>query len=348
MRITSTSLLSCLVTCSSTASSPWTTMVMCEVFGSSVGPVVERVSMLKPRPLEHPGDAREHAELVFDQHGKGVTHEQTENRQRKGRSACGGLRASSNRKTPLSSRRYDIGHPAGRNSARTSSTATAPWPTPWGLHYRAWVEEVSSRGGEFPEELFYSLGGVPAPGVVEFLNHRYNLAMPVEETAALKEARYEALLPQVKPIQPVVDFMLSKSGRYPLAVGSGGYKTIVLATLGSPRHPRALPGGRPRYEDVTHPKPAPDTYLLAAQLLGVEPARCLVFEGHAARPPMRSERRHAERPGPERPGGRRPAALIMPPTSHHLTHPRTLPQIALSSVAHANGLLYTPALCMSK
>ena len=145
------------------------------------------------------------------------------------------------------------------------------------LHYRAWVEEVSARGGEFPEDLFYSLGGVPAPGVVEFLNHRYNLTMPVEETALLKEARFEALLSQVKPIQPVIDFMLGKSGRYPLAVGSGGYKSVVLATLeflGIREHFQAVV----TYDDVTHPKPAPDTYLLAAQLLGVEPSRCLVFE----------------------------------------------------------------------
>ena len=32
------------------------------------------------------------------------------------------------------------------------------------------------------------------------------------------------------------------------------------------------------YDDVTAPKPAPDPYLLAARMLGVEPARCLAFE----------------------------------------------------------------------
>ena len=145
------------------------------------------------------------------------------------------------------------------------------------LHYQAWVEEISRRGGEFPEDLFYSLGGVPAPGVVEFLNHRYNLSLPVEETASRKEARFETLIPQVKAIRPVVDFMLSKSGRYPLAVGSGGLRSLVNATLealGIREHFQAVV----TYEDVTHPKPAPDTYLLAAQLLGVEPAGCLVFE----------------------------------------------------------------------
>jgi beta-phosphoglucomutase-like phosphatase (HAD superfamily) len=31
-------------------------------------------------------------------------------------------------------------------------------------------------------------------------------------------------------------------------------------------------------EDVTAPKPAPDPYLLAASLFGIDPARCLVFE----------------------------------------------------------------------
>jgi beta-phosphoglucomutase-like phosphatase (HAD superfamily) len=31
-------------------------------------------------------------------------------------------------------------------------------------------------------------------------------------------------------------------------------------------------------EDVTAPKPAPDPYLLAARLFGLDPARCLVFE----------------------------------------------------------------------
>ena len=146
-----------------------------------------------------------------------------------------------------------------------------------GLHYQAWVAEVRSRGGEFPEDLFYALGGVPATGVVEFLNHRFNLTMPVHETAERKEARFEAMIPRVKPIQPVVDFMLGKSGRYPLAVGSGGLKPLVVATLealGIRQHFQAVV----TYEDVVHPKPAPDTYLEAARLLGVEPSTCLVFE----------------------------------------------------------------------
>ena len=145
------------------------------------------------------------------------------------------------------------------------------------LHYQAWVQAVTEQGCHFPEDLFYSLGGVPAPGVVEILNQRFGWSMPVAETAAYKEALFERLIPQTKPIVPVVDFMKSVLGKYPVAVGSGGLKPLVVATLralGIHEHFAAVV----TYEDVVHPKPAPDTYLEAARRMGVEPTRCLVFE----------------------------------------------------------------------
>ena len=145
------------------------------------------------------------------------------------------------------------------------------------LHYQAWVETVRPLGCDFPEDLFYSMGGMPASKVVAFLNERQGLEMPEEETALRKEERFGELIPLVRPIQPVVDFMLGVSGKYPLAVGSGGLKPLVLATLetlGIRQHFQAVV----TYEDVERGKPAPDTYLEAARRLGVESARCLVFE----------------------------------------------------------------------
>ena len=145
------------------------------------------------------------------------------------------------------------------------------------LHYHAWEQAVREQGHHFPEELFYSLGGVPAPGVVVFLNERFGWSMPVAETAAYKEALFERLIPQSKPIVPVVEFMYSVRGKYPVAVASGGLKPLVMGTLealGIHEHFNAVV----TYEDVVHPKPAPDTYLEAARRMGVEPSRCLVFE----------------------------------------------------------------------
>ena len=145
------------------------------------------------------------------------------------------------------------------------------------LHYQAWLEAVRPLGCEFPEELFYSLGGVPAAGVIEILNARYGLNMPVAETAAYKEGLFEKLIPQVRAIPEVAEFVRGVVGKYPLAVASGGIKPLVLETLdvlGIRRHFQVVVTS----EDVVHGKPAPDTYLEAARRLGVAPEDCLVFE----------------------------------------------------------------------
>jgi beta-phosphoglucomutase family hydrolase len=146
-----------------------------------------------------------------------------------------------------------------------------------GLHYQAWVAALTPYGCDFPEELFYSLGGMPAVAVIEFLNERNGLSVPPVETALHKESLYEELIPQVRAIEPVVDFVYKVAGKAPLAVGSGGLRHIVIATLealGLREYFQAVVAS----EDVVHGKPAPDTYLEAARRLGVDPARCLVFE----------------------------------------------------------------------
>ena len=145
------------------------------------------------------------------------------------------------------------------------------------LHYQAWLTAVTPLGCDFPEALFYSMGGMPAPAVVDFLNARQGLTMPPLETAEHKEALFAELIPQVQPIRPVVECRESMAGRFPLAVASGGLKPLVVATLEA-LGIRQYFGVVVTYEDVAHGKPAPDTYLEAARQLGVEPARCLVFE----------------------------------------------------------------------
>jgi HAD superfamily hydrolase (TIGR01509 family) len=62
-----------------------------------------------------------------------------------------------------------------------------------------------------------------------------------------------------------------------MAVATGGMRLIIEPML-------ADTGIRDWFDavvtadDVEHHKPAPDTYLLAAERLGVEPARCCAFE----------------------------------------------------------------------
>jgi beta-phosphoglucomutase-like phosphatase (HAD superfamily) len=131
-------------------------------------------------------------------------------------------------------------------------------------HYRAWVQALGEHGVEFPEAMFYELGGTPAPRIIEILNERHGHAMPVMETAHYKESLFEKLIPEVLPIEPVVNVIRACDGRLPMAVASGGMRHIVTKTL-------AAIGVLDRFgaivtcEDVKHGKPAPDIFLEAAR-----------------------------------------------------------------------------------
>ena len=147
------------------------------------------------------------------------------------------------------------------------------------LHYRAWDEAMRRAGlrERLSEDLFYSLGGVPTLRVAYLLGQHYGLALDPERVFHEKESLFLEMQGEMEVIGPVVDFARQWYGRVPLSVASGGPRPIVLRTL-------ELMGIASLFpvlvtpEDVAHGKPAPDMFLLAAQRMGVEPSRCLVFE----------------------------------------------------------------------
>lgn len=145
------------------------------------------------------------------------------------------------------------------------------------LHYKAWLTALSEHGCEFPEALFYELGGVPTVKIVEILNQRHGHTMPVHETAEKKEKLFVQMIPQILPIEPVVTLVHHFAGTKPMAVASGGHRSIVTKTLmalGILEKFDTIVGA----EDYIHGKPSPDPFLEAARRLGVSPEKCLVFE----------------------------------------------------------------------
>jgi HAD superfamily hydrolase (TIGR01509 family) len=125
--------------------------------------------------------------------------------------------------------------------------------------------------------MFYELGGVPTNHIVELLNERHGLGLPVAETVAHKEAVFLELSPQIAAIEPVVAIARELRGVKPMAVASGGHRRVVMNTL------RAL-GIAELFdvvvtaEDYSRGKPFPDPFLEAARQLRIAPERCLVFE----------------------------------------------------------------------
>jgi HAD superfamily hydrolase (TIGR01509 family) len=145
------------------------------------------------------------------------------------------------------------------------------------LHYRAWSKAMEDFGGTYPEELFYSWGGRPTASIVDALNRRYGLDMPVAEVVRRKEDYYLQLLPEVVASAPVLEVIHSVGGFRPMAVASGGHHELVDATL-DVLGIRELFTAIVCAEDYARGKPHPDPFLKAASLMGVPPGECVVYE----------------------------------------------------------------------
>ena len=145
------------------------------------------------------------------------------------------------------------------------------------LHWRAWQVIANRHQITFPQDRFYSLGGVPSRDILKMLSSEQRLGLDHLAVAREKEAEYLPLIAQVEPINAVVGIARENYGKIPLAVASGGTRrTIeqVLEHLGI----RQMFAAVVTSEEVTHQKPAPDIFLEAARRIGVPPEACRAYE----------------------------------------------------------------------
>jgi len=144
-------------------------------------------------------------------------------------------------------------------------------------HWQAWDPTVRKYDLHFPEDRFYAWGGVPAPRIVALLAEEKGLDLDADAIAHEKETLYARSLTSAEPVHAVVDVARQFRGRKPMAVATGAHRWIC-------HHALDLVGIREwfdvivTFEDVEHPKPAPDTYAEAARRLGIDAADCLAFE----------------------------------------------------------------------
>lgn len=145
------------------------------------------------------------------------------------------------------------------------------------LHWRAWQVIAQRHGFSFPEDRFYSLGGVPSRDILKVLSAEQALPFDPMAVAREKEAEYLPLIAQVEPINTVVGVAREYFGKVPLAVASGGTRRIIEQVLNH-LNIRHLFQAIVTSEDVVNQKPAPDIFLEAARRLGVPPQFCRAYE----------------------------------------------------------------------
>jgi len=145
------------------------------------------------------------------------------------------------------------------------------------VHYIAWRETAAEQGIEFTTELFLEVTGIPALQTSEYLKDKFKGEFDVIEFTRLKEERFEQNMHKAKPIEPVIKIIRENKGKLPMACGTGGSQYLAWKTL-------EIAGVKDCFEyvvaaeDVINHKPFPDTFLKAAELIGIQPSDCEVFE----------------------------------------------------------------------
>ncbi|WP_188302182.1 HAD family hydrolase [Streptomyces sp. CBMA123] len=128
------------------------------------------------------------------------------------------------------------------------------------------------------DESFYKARiGTSGAELINELAAAAGTAVPADEVVALCLEIILGEIAGLRTYAAVVRIAESLHGRIPLAIASGGARRAVHAGLDAT-------GLRPLFEDIVtgedapRGKPDPGLFLLAANRLGVEPARCLVYE----------------------------------------------------------------------
>lgn len=145
------------------------------------------------------------------------------------------------------------------------------------IHFIAWKNAAARYGIDFTTELFAQLAGIPLYPTVEKLNQIFGKNIDPKEMGDLKEAEFEENMHQTPEIKIVTDLVRAHHGKIPMAVGTGGARRLALKTLeiiGLQNYFDVLVTS----EDVNHFKPNPETFVKCAELMGVAPTDCEVFE----------------------------------------------------------------------
>lgn len=151
------------------------------------------------------------------------------------------------------------------------------------LHFLAWEKVCQELGRPFSRADFAATFGRRNP---EIIRHLFGGRFSARESADLgdrKEVLYrEAARAGVAPLPGVADLLegLHQAG-FVQAIGSSAPRAnldLILELTGLQRYFTAVVAS----EDTQRGKPDPQVFLVAAEKLGIPPARCLVLEDAVA------------------------------------------------------------------
>jgi beta-phosphoglucomutase-like phosphatase (HAD superfamily) len=168
------------------------------------------------------------------------------------------------------------------------------------LQVKAFNVALAPHGISLTDEDFLDLVGLSTEENFRVIRQRHSIAESVGDLLVRKNAAYQALVRSELEASAGAPALVRElaARRIPIAVASSSPRSDVLLSLESvglldafgPPHvgeARTRSGATSERwghravataDDVEHPKPAPDLYLLAAQWLGMPPSACVAVE----------------------------------------------------------------------
>ncbi|HSO77668.1 MAG TPA: beta-phosphoglucomutase family hydrolase, partial [Bacteroidales bacterium] len=147
------------------------------------------------------------------------------------------------------------------------------------FHFQAWQKACRRFGIEMDTAFLQSYTGAPGWTIAEAVIEQNGMSgkVTVDEIMQVKLDEFFTIQHLVTAIEPVAALARKYTGILPMAVGTGGHREAVEKTL-------EITGLRKYFDiivtanDVEHHKPDPETFLRCAELMGIEPRFCEVFE----------------------------------------------------------------------
>lgn len=148
------------------------------------------------------------------------------------------------------------------------------------LAREAWFNTMHEFGIDLTDAVYLQVLGTTGARTREIFQEAYGADIPIDAMYARKQQLIDEAIAQgriaAKPgLLALLDWLDAHG--IPKAVGSSTYREWVLKKLtaaGIAQRFEVIVGG----DEVQHGKPAPDIFLRCAEIMGVQPANCVVLE----------------------------------------------------------------------
>lgn len=147
-------------------------------------------------------------------------------------------------------------------------------------HWAAWRQLSQEFNFSLTVDQLLSLAGKPSTAIMELLCEEQGLTnFDVQAAVQRKTELYVDLAGDTKVVECVMAIAhAGKAKGLPLAIATGGSRPQVTKALTAVNLLEGFFDAIVTCNDVTHGKPHPETFLRAAELIGVDPKDCVGYE----------------------------------------------------------------------